>query len=104
MNLAEIVIVLLIAGAIALWLGNMSAREAGIRAVRAACAAEGVQLLDETIAIARMRPCRDRFGRLRWRRVYLFDYSDTGDNRHPGCVHLVGEDVTFLSLSRRLLH
>jgi hypothetical protein len=100
-NAVEITIVLLIVGLGWLWYDSMRAREAGIRAVRAACAAEGLQPLDETIAIARMRPRRDRSGQLCWLRVYQFEYSDTGDNRRPGSVHLLGQDVTFLSLGLR---
>lgn len=101
MTATELIIVLLILGLGWLWYGSMSAREAGVRAVRAACAAEGLQLLDETIAIARLRPGRDRSGRLCLFRVYQFDYSETGENRRSGVVHLLGRDVVFLSLGFR---
>lgn len=101
MTAAEPIIVLLLLGLGWLWYGSMSAREAGVSAVRAACAAEGLQLLDETIAIARLRPGRDRAGRLCWFRVYQFEYSETGENRRAGVVHLLGQDVVFLSLGPR---
>ena len=51
MTTVEIVIVFLILGLGWFWHDSMRARETGVRAVRAACSAEGLQLLDETIAI-----------------------------------------------------
>ena len=101
MTSIEIGITLLIMAAGWLWHANMSAREIGLRAVRGICDAEGVQLLDETIAIARMLPRRDPTGRLRWLRVYQFEYSETGDNRRAGGVHLLGGEVIFLTLGPR---
>ena len=41
----------LIVGALAwFWLDSLKAREAGIREAREACAADGLQLLDDTVA------------------------------------------------------
>jgi len=104
MTYVEIAIVLLILALGWFWFDSMRARETGIRAVRAACAAEGLQLLDETIAIAHLRPRRDRSGQLSWLRVYQFEYSDTGDNRRLGSVQLLGNDVTLLNLGLRLVN
>ena len=101
MTTIEIAIILLIMAIGWLWYANMSARELGLRAVRKICDAEGVQLLDETIAIARMLPRRDHTGRLRWLRVYQFEYSETGENRRAGGVHLLGGEVIFLTLGPR---
>ncbi|WP_291995331.1 DUF3301 domain-containing protein [Candidatus Accumulibacter sp. ACC003] len=83
-----------------LWLDSFRAREAGIRAVRAACDADDLQLLDDTVALASLRPARDDEGRLRWRRVYRFEYSDTGDNRRTGQVTLLGSELLLLHLPR----
>ena len=83
-----------------LWLDSFRAREAGIRAVRAACDADELQLLDDTVALASLRPARDDEGRLRLRRVYRFEYSDTGDNRRNGQVTLLGSELLLLHLPR----
>ena len=45
-----------------------------------------------------LRPARDDDGRLRLRRVYHFEYSDTGDNRRQGHVTLLGSDLLMLHL------
>jgi hypothetical protein len=99
----DIAITLLLAGLLWLWLDGFKARETGIRAVRSACEADGLQLLDETIALARMRPRRDDAGRMRWFRVYQFEYSDTGDNRRRGSVQLLGHNITLINLGPRLV-
>ena len=83
------------------WLDSFKAREAGMRAARAACAAEQLLLLDDTVALGSLRPQRDAAGRLRWRRVYDFEYSDTGDNRRRGSVTLLGDELVMLYVGPR---
>lgn len=82
------------------WLDTLKAREAGVQAARAACEAERLQFLDETVAGCSLRLARDAEGRLRLRRVYAFEYSDTGDDRLAGSVTLLGQAVELLSLGR----
>lgn len=88
--------------ALIVWLvwDSLRAREAAISASRAACEAEGYQFLDDTVAIESVRPARDDEGRLRLRRVYGFEYSDTGLARHPGSVVMLGADVLALRIGR----
>jgi hypothetical protein len=79
---------------------SLRAREAAVAASRAACDAEGYQFLDDTVAVESVRPARDDEGRLRLRRVYGFEYSDTGNTRHPGSVVLLGATVVMLRIGR----
>ncbi|MEF8703368.1 MAG: DUF3301 domain-containing protein [Candidatus Accumulibacter sp. UW26] len=83
------------------WFDSFHARAAGIDAARAACAAEDLLLLDDTVALAGLRPARDDDGRLRLRRVYHFEYSDTGNNRRPGRITLLGNQLLLLHLPLR---
>ena len=76
---------------------SLKAREAAVSASRAACAAEGFQFLDDTVAIRGIRPVRED-GSLRLRRVYGFEYSESGDTRRKGSVVLVGDRVLVLNL------
>src|SRR3970040_1276981 len=73
-----------------LWRDSLRAREHAVAAGRAACARYGVQLLDETVAFARLRLARDDAGRLRLRRTYVFEFSETGDNRRHGAIVMLG--------------
>jgi hypothetical protein len=93
---------LLVLAAIAwLWLDSLKAREVAVRAARAACTAEGLLLLDDTVAIANLKPARDEDGQVRLQRAYNFEYSDTGNNRLKGSVVLLGHRVTLLNVGMR---
>lgn len=86
-----------------LWLDGLKARDAAIAAARKACGADGLQLLDDTVSITRLKPARDDDGRLLLQRVYTFEYSDTGDNRRRGSVTLLGHDVLLINVGLRLV-
>lgn len=81
-----------------LWMDSLKAREIGIAAARAACQAEGWQLLDETVSIAKLNLARNDDGRIQLRRAYDFEYSDTGDNRVKGGVVMLGHQVLVLNV------
>lgn len=94
----ETISLLVLLAAVWFWLDSFKAREAAIRAARAACDAEHLLLLDDTVALGSLRPQRDEQGRLRLRRVYHFEYSDTGDNRRNGYATLLGSELLMLHL------
>lgn len=103
MPLSESFFLLLAAAAIWFWLDTLKAREIGVAAARQACAADGLLLLDETVVGRAVRPARDENGQLRLRRVYAFEYSDTGDNRRSGSVTLLGHEVEMVYIRPRLV-
>ena len=80
------------------WFDSLKAREAAILAVRSACRSQQLQLLDETVAISTIRLCHNASGNLSVRRIYEFEYSDTGDNRLRGTVHLVASRVILIDI------
>jgi len=81
-----------------LWVDSLRAREHALAAGRAACARYGLQFLDDTVAFARLRLGRDEGGRLRLRRTYVFEFSDTGDNRRHGAIVMLGAQLEDLQL------
>jgi len=86
------------------WLDGLKAQEMGVEAVRKVCEEEGLQLLDETISRISMTPSRNDRGRWFWLRVYRFEYSDTGNNRLRGSVHVLGQKVVLLNVGLRLVN
>ena len=76
----------------------LRAREHANDAMRAACRARGFFFLDDTVSLASLRPVRDEDGRMRLRRVYRFQFSDTGHNRRNGSITFVAGAVTDLQL------
>lgn len=85
-------------GATWFWVDSLRARERAVAAGRAACARYGLQFLDETVAFVRLSPARDEQGRLRLRRTYAFEFSDTGDNRREGVIVTLGGELADVQL------
>lgn len=100
MTLLEVLALLAAAAAAGLLWTSLQAREAANAAMRAACRAEGLLFLDDTVALQSMRPARDGDGRVALRRVYGFEYSDTGDNRRRGSVTLLGPRIVAVDMGR----
>ena len=98
----EVFSILLLGGIAWLWLDSLKAREAAVRAAREVCTAEGLMLLDDTVAIASLKPARDDGGRLRLQRAYDFEYTDTGNNRLKGSVVMLGHHVAILNVGSRI--
>ena len=95
--LEAVALVLLVAGT-GFWVDTLRAREAALVAGREACKRYGLLLLDDTVAVTRMRLARNEEGRLRLARTYGFEFSDTGDNRRHGAISLIGgeaADIVF---------
>ena len=85
------------------WIDSLRAREHAVAAGRSACERYGVQLLDDTVAVAWLRFARDEDGRLRLRRTYTFEFSDTGNNRRHGTIVMLGARVEDLHLEPYML-
>lgn len=98
-----ILILALLAALVWYWWDGLSAREAGVAAAARTCAADGVQFLDDSVVLRRVRFDRDDHGRLRLRRTYGFEYSDTGDNRRTGQVELLGREVVDVYAGPRVI-
>ncbi|NJD05234.1 MAG: DUF3301 domain-containing protein [Methylococcaceae bacterium] len=103
MPTSELFALISIAALIWFWFDSLKAREAAIVAVRSACRTERLQLLDETVAIHKIRLCRTSAGDMSIRRIYEFEYSDTGDNRLKGSVHLLASRVTLIDIGPVLI-
>ncbi len=90
---------LLVAGlGLLFWRDSLGAREQARAASSRACQQMGVQLLDGTVALERLWPRRDRDGRLKRGRLYVFEFTDTGQRRQVGSVLLVGARVEVLHM------
>lgn len=80
------------------WLDSLRARDVALDGARRACEAEGVQLLDWTVAVRKIRLGRDDEGRRGLQRTYEFEFSDTGNNRVGGSITVIGQQMLALSL------
>jgi len=94
----ETAAILAIVVGVLFWIDSLRARERALAAGRSACRRYGVQLLDETVQFAGLRLARDEDGRLRLRRTYSFEFSDTGDNRRHGAIVMLGGELQDMQL------
>jgi hypothetical protein len=82
-----------------LWYDSLNVRETAVAAAKAACHSENLLLLDDTVAIQRISLGRDSDGVMRLRRVYGFEFSDTGNDRISGSIVLLGSRVLVINLN-----
>jgi hypothetical protein len=90
--------IVLIGAGILLWLDSLRARERAVAAGRAACRRYELQFLDDTVSFTRLRLARDEAGQLKIARTYVFEFSDTGNNRRHGAIVMLGAQVQDLHL------
>ena len=94
----EAAAILVIAAGALLWLDGVRVRERAVQAGRKACERYSVQLLDDTVAFARMRLARDDEGQLKIARTYTFEFTETGNNRRQGAIVMLGHQLRDVQL------
>jgi hypothetical protein len=74
------------------WFAAADARDRARAHANAACARAGVQLLDGSVVLRRLRLRRGPDG-LRFERRFAYEYCPDGASRLPGWVDLAGREV-----------
>jgi len=87
-----------------LWFDSMRARERALEAASRACEREGLQFLDDTVECVSLRVARNDNGRLALRRIYRFEFSDSGHSRRGGSVVMLSGKVESLTMEPFLWH
>lgn len=83
------IFLLLLTGAAWLWHAH-GIRERALAAVRRHCKTMDVELLDGNVAFRRLGVIRDARGQRRFARVYGFEFTVTGEQRHQGSIVMFG--------------
>jgi hypothetical protein len=84
----SLALLLLIVLIVWIWLKSLTYRDIAVHTARDTCTHEGVQFLDGTVSLQKIKPFYvdiDHFG---LKRTYVFDYSGDGLSRHRGCIIL----------------
>lgn len=89
----EIVLITLLLTACLYWIDGLGVKEIAFKAVRTNCLKLEVQMLDEYVALSRIELKRDRAGRIRFQRTFLFEFSSTGIERYNGVCIVSGRCV-----------
>jgi hypothetical protein len=96
-NVHDLLMLLALVAAMALWLKLSRARERAAAEARAQCERYGVQLLDETVGLRALR-LRHAAGRLQLERCYGFEVSIDGADREQASLWMLGDTLSELRL------
>ena len=91
------VLMLLAAGAAWLW-HNHGMRERALERVKQHCKNLDIELLDENVALKKIGLIPDANGHKRLARVYNFEFTVTGDQRHTGTITQFGAHSVKIEL------
>lgn len=97
-TLTAIMLLLLLPGIVWFWNDSLRARGRVITICSRLCSDVGVQFLDETVAMSRLRLQRNASGNLELARRYTFEYSGTGTDRWRGYALLAGRRMESVQL------
>ncbi|MFF7707300.1 DUF3301 domain-containing protein [Pseudomonas sp. NPDC007930] len=96
----ENLLVLMLFATCAAWLWhNHGLREKALARVKAHCAQLDLELLDEAVAFKRLAFVRDAKGTRRLARIYNFEFTVTGEQRHPGTITQFGAHSAQIELA-----
>ena len=103
MSLEAIFFLTLLAAVTSFWWQSDKIKRLAIDSVQRRCAAEHLQLLDQTLMLSSLSPVRNRAGSLVLRRHYRFEFTSTGEARHQGSITLHGFQTVNLYFDPYLL-
>ena len=96
--MGEIAFIAALAAAAWFWYDSMRAREAAVALGKKICGSEGVQFLDDTVALAVLRVARNGKGHAAIRRTYRFEFSAVGTDRLSGSIVMLGNQMELFNL------
>ncbi|MCI3948017.1 hypothetical protein BW686_09045 [Pseudomonas syringae] len=99
LTLGNIFVLMLFASAAAWWWHAHGLREKALARVKQHCARLELQLLDDAVALRRLTFALDAQGRKRLARVYGFEFTVTGEQRHPGTITMFGAHTAHIELA-----
>ncbi len=91
LTIADLFFVALAGGVGWYWFSGTRVRELAIAAARRSTEMSDLQLLDQSVALARVSMSRDREGRWRIWRQYRFEFSRDGVTRESGQIIMLGQ-------------
>jgi len=94
LELFDLFLLTLVIGAVAFWWSSLKHRDLALRTARTSCKNMGLQLLDESVGLKKLRFKRDTDGMIKLLRSYTFEFASTGDERYIGEIDMLGRRIT----------
>ena len=86
----ELLLIVILLGVFGFWWDSIGVKEVARHSAKQACQQADVQLLDDTVAVSRIRVRRDSTGKLKFYRQYRFDFTPDGEQRFQGKMAFLG--------------
>jgi len=96
--LDDLILIVLLLSTYLYWFNGQRVKEVALQAVRANCLNLEVQMLDEYVALNGICLKRDKTGKMRLRRTFLFEFSSTGNERYNGVCIMLGRRVESIQM------
>ncbi len=77
----------------------MSCREIALSVSKRACMDLDVQLLDDTVSVAKLKLCRNQSGSMSLCRLYIFEFAQSGEERYLGQIYMNGRVIDDVVLN-----
>lgn len=99
--MSSLSLLLIIGVLVWLWLASLKSRDIAIQTARGSCNHQGLQLLDATVSLQKIRPYYENSNDFGVKRTYIFDYSGDGVSRQTGCIVMQNTRVVSVILEDR---
>ncbi len=98
-ELTDLALVFLVITALGYWWHLMGIRNLALMLSKSHCKKLGLQLLDESLVMKKIRLKRADSGSIQVARVYGFEFTSTGSQRYSGEIALLGKSLLGFELS-----
>lgn len=98
MSISTIFSLVIIVALVALWAHHANLSRHAIHIARQHLHNQGLQFLDQSAVLCRLRVLRDPRQGLCLQRTYRFEFSSQGDRRYTGWITLGGRRLTGIEL------
>lgn len=94
----ELTIIIIVAIGLLWWWRIHGQRDYALRCIKQHCEKLNLTLLDGYVALKAITFRRDGYGKLRFARIYSFEFTVTGEQRYTGTITLFGYHVGNIEL------
>jgi len=98
MSISILFWLLAIAALVALWAHHANLSRHAVALARQHLHSQGLQFLDQSAVLCRIRPMRDPRQGFCLQRTYRFEFSSRGDRRYNGWISLRGQRLAGIKL------
>lgn len=94
----SLLLLMAVVGLVWYWLDSLKVRDIAAASAAEICRRQGLQLLDATVSVGRIRLGRNSRGHVTLLRAFTFEYSQDGVSRQQGFVVIIGHQVESVGL------